>query len=359
MVSPYENRPPRSFWRSVVASAPDSPPEIFVKRFEISRNDKIAAAGSCFAQHILAALVKQNYNVIDVEPAPRGLLPEHARYFGYGVYSARYGNVYTARQMLQLAREAFGLFEPTDIVWEKGGRFYDAMRPSVEPDGLASAEEVLIHRADHIRRVREMLTTASLLVFTLGLTEAWTHTASGTVYPTAPETIAGHFDPTVHSFHNFSFDEVVTDLTALRDLLQAHNPDLRFLFTVSPVPLAATASDAHVLVATTYSKSVLRAAAGAMYDRFQDVDYFPSYEIISAPFLNRRNYEADLRSIRPKAVARVMRTFFDAHRATDADQARISKKKANRNSRGKSEDRARQADEDVICEEKLLEAFAE
>ena len=39
-------------------------------------------------------------------------------------------------------------------------------------------------------------------------------------------------------------------------------PKLRILLTVSPVPLTATAGDDHVLLATTYSKSVLRAGRG-------------------------------------------------------------------------------------------------
>ena len=39
------------------------------------------------------------------------------------------------------------------------------------------------------------------------------------------------------------------------------NPKARLVLTVSPVPLAATASGSHVLPATIYSKSVLRAAA--------------------------------------------------------------------------------------------------
>ena len=60
----------------------------------------------------------------------------------------------------------------------------------------------------------------------------------------------------------FNEQEVVRDITTSFDALRVINPDLRFLLTVSPVPLTATASGQHVLTATTYSKSVLRSAAG-------------------------------------------------------------------------------------------------
>jgi GSCFA family len=350
MASPYRNRPRRSFWRFAVASGAAVPPDLYFKRFDITRDHKIAAAGSCFAQHIFSNLVRRGYSVIDTEPRPKSLSADAARSFGYFLYSARYGNIYTARQMLQLAQECFGLFKPADIVWTKGSRFYDAMRPSVEPYGLDSAEEVHAHRADHIRRVREMLTTADVLIFTLGLTETWIHTASGTVYPTAPETLAGQYDPQIHSFKNFSYDEVLQDLVALRQLLKEHNPGLRFFFTVSPVPLAATASDQHALVATMYSKSVLRAAAGALYAQFEDVDYFPSYEIIATPFVGPLFYDSDLREVKPEGVATVMKVFFAAHAEASAETAKAPPKPECKSQK--------EIQEAVVCEEKLLEAFA-
>ena len=124
-----------------------------------------------------------------------------------------------------------------------------------------------------------------LVVFTLGLTETWAHTGSGTVYPTAPGTIAGQIDPDVHSFVNFRAAEIRRDFEAVREVFRAANPDVKFLLTVSPVPLTATASGGHVLPATIYSKSILRTVAGELSEDFDDVDYFPSYlYIVAASF---------------------------------------------------------------------------
>lgn len=164
---------------------------------------KIFTAGSCFAQHVGRVLRENGFNVLDGEPAPEGMPLELAQKHGYRIYSGRYGNVYTVRQMRQLLAEAQGEFIPATPVWEKDGRFHDAQRPNVDPRGLASPELVEKAREQHLDIVLHMLADADLMVFTLGLTEAWEHIETGTIYPTAPGTIAGDFDPEVYRFKNF------------------------------------------------------------------------------------------------------------------------------------------------------------
>ena len=84
---------------------------------------------------------------------------------------------------------------------------------------------------------------------------------------------------------------------------------MRVLLTVSPVPLVATYEPRHVLVSTTYSKSVLRVAAQAALDQLPYVDYFPSYEIISTASTSRNYYRDDLREVTDMGVAHAMRCF--------------------------------------------------
>ena len=60
------------------------------------------------------------------------------------------------------------------------------------------------------------------------------------------------------------------------------NPGALVLPTASPVPLIAAFKSRHVLVSTAASKSVLRAAAQVLIDRFNHVDYFPNYEIVTS-----------------------------------------------------------------------------
>lgn len=146
-------------------------------------------AGSCFAQHVGNALRKNGFSIIDTEPMPDICPKEIQTKYGYGLYSARYGNVYSLRQFLQLTKEAHGLFRPSEPVGERNGRYYDAQRPGVEPEGYETPEDVIIARRAHLEAVRSAFAQADLIVFTLGLTEAWEHIESGTVYPRAPRTI--------------------------------------------------------------------------------------------------------------------------------------------------------------------------
>lgn len=89
----------------------------------------------------------------------------------------------------------------------------------------------------------------------------------------------------MHGFANLAFNEILAGFVAFRALAQSLNPDMRFLLTVSPVPLTATATDSHVLAATVRSRSVLRAGAAQLYEAFSDINYFPSFELLSTVFL--------------------------------------------------------------------------
>lgn len=314
MSRPYDKTLKRRWWKSAVAgTTPETVEDLYRKRWEIDGESRIATAGSCFAQHIARHLRQNGFQIHDGEPAPFGMAPKSALTFSYGVYSCRYGNIYHARHLRQLVEEALSGRQRSDLVWETRGRFRDAFRPTIEPDGLDSAEEVLAHRADHLRAVRRMLESASVFVFTFGLTEAWVDAGSGDVYPTFPG-VFDTYDPDRHVFRNFRTSEIVEDFLETRRLIHGVNPDMRFILTVSPVPLIATATDSHVLTATTASKSILRAAVQELYELCDDVDYFPSYEIISAPWSKGRFFEADQRNVTEDGVRAVMRVFFEQHR---------------------------------------------
>jgi hypothetical protein len=358
MKSPYSGLGPRSFWRTGVVEAHAlEPKQIYVKKFEISSNTKIATAGSCFAQHLAGRLRVNGFHVLDVEPAPTHLEVETSRRFGFNLYSARYGNIYTVRQLLQLLQECDGLRFPVDAIWEKDGRYFDALRPAIEPNGFARPEFVLAHRRQHLTRVARLLEQTDIFVFTLGLTEAWMHLRDGTIYPTAPGSVAGSHDPAVYGFKNFNYTEILDDFLALREMLKARNPEIHFLLTVSPVPLTATASKEHVLSATTYSKSVLRAVAGFLSSSFDDIDYFPSYEIVASAPSRGIFYENNLRSVSSAGVDVVMKAFFQQHGSVTPrvdDDATPAKPVGSVT----DEEKRFVAAQGVFCEEVLLEAFA-
>jgi hypothetical protein len=89
-VHPFETLGPEAFWKSGVAEAdPGRMADIYRRKWAIRPDDRVATAGSCFAQHISRAMRSAGFSVMDVEPAPPGLPPDVARQFGYGLCSAR------------------------------------------------------------------------------------------------------------------------------------------------------------------------------------------------------------------------------------------------------------------------------
>ncbi|MCT1601377.1 GSCFA domain-containing protein [Kocuria sp. p3-SID1433] len=167
--SPYRGRPESALWKTAVSGRhPEHLKEVVETAPQITTSTKIMTAGSCFAQHIATRLKSSGFTVLDHEPAPAGTSREWQLQHGFGTYSARYGNIYFVRQLLQLLQEAEGVFTPQDWIWKSGSRYYDALRPSVETAGHPTADSVRQHRAEHLSAVRRLVRDADLFVFTLG-----------------------------------------------------------------------------------------------------------------------------------------------------------------------------------------------
>ncbi|MDE3177605.1 MAG: GSCFA domain-containing protein [Pseudomonadota bacterium] len=345
MTHPYASLPARAFWRSGVAGRSVRDVEdVWRPKFAILPTTPIATFGSCFAQHIGAALRARAFNWLQTEPPPRALSPDHAKAHGYDLFTCRTGNIYSAKMLRQWSQWALGGDPPAEEFWQSGGRWFDPFRPTVEPGGFASREEARSLRDFTRRAFARAVETAEVFVFTLGLTEGWRHRDGGYEYQICPGAREGAFDARAHTFHNADYGEILADLGAAIDAMGQANPNLKFLLTVSPVALAATASGNHVLVATTESKSILRAVAGALTRARAHVDYFPSYELVASAALAGDRFAPDRRNASPEGVAQVMDVFFAALGAAPAPAA--------------APGRTPQVLADARCDEELLEAFA-
>ena len=349
----FDNLPQSAFWRpAVVEPGPFGLTDLVQPKFQVTRDMAVATAGSCFAQHVGRALRSAGLAVLDAEPAPMGLDAATAKRFGFGLYSGRYGNIYTTRQLCQLLEDTRDARLRPEAIWHRDGRFFDALRPNTEPEGCATAAEVCQLRAFHLSRLRELFRKTALFVFTLGMTESWQDPTTGTVFPTAPGLIAEPQSGHGVAFRNFGFQEVLADLISSRRLLLEFNPAMRLILSVSPVPLTATASGRHVLAATTASKSILRAAVDAFVSDLPDVDYVPSYEIITHPAARGRFFAANLRSVTQEGVDLVMSHFLSAHGLSP-----LATLASGTDSGFTVPEFADQTADDVICEEAMAEAF--
>ena len=167
-MNPYSELPSNAFWKTgVTQENPYAINNIYKKKFDIKPNTQIVTAGSCFGQHVGNHLKRNGYQVIDEEIAPPGLPDELHQKYGFSMYSARYGNIYTVKQLLQLAQEVAGERKPENYIWQKNGKYFDALRPAVEPEGHDTEQEVIEHRDFHIKKVKDVFTKMNLFIFTL------------------------------------------------------------------------------------------------------------------------------------------------------------------------------------------------
>lgn len=353
--NPYSDLPPAAFWRSAVAEPGlFGLSDLWKSTWKLPADARFSTYGSCFAQHISRALVTRKLGWLNAEPAPGRINAKTAEAFNYGVFSSRTGNIYTAAQLLTHVRMAAGVTDPDTLeIWPDAAGYRDSIRPAIEPTAFASEADLRLSRASMVRAFRRSIIGADVFVFTLGLTEGWEHAASGQCYPLCPGTVAGCFDPAGHVFRNYQYPDIRAALDAAFALIWLLNPDIRVLLTVSPVPLTATASGDHVLVATTYSKSVLRAVAGDMARSDARIDYFPSYEIIAGAPTRATFFEPNLRSVAPQGVDFVMKHFFAGLDTTapavhGADMAGADRVQQLSDSMAAAE---------LVCEDMLLEKF--
>ncbi len=199
-----------------------------------------------------------------------------------------------------------------------------------------------------------MLLAADVFVFTLGMTEAWTHAPSGTIYPTAPGVISGHYDPAVHQFRNFGYQEVYEDLRAFIALAKQHNPRLKVLLTVSPVPMTATAGGHHVLFRDDLFEIRAARRGRATSKRRSGRRLFSCIRgSLQVRFTMGRFFENNRRSVRAESVAAVMSQFLSSH---DENQIPPATDRPQESGAG-GEAEARQVS-DLECEDVLLDAFA-
>jgi len=260
----------------------------------VTKETAVASIGSCFARELKEWLVENQYNYLQAETG-------ESTQSG----SARYGEVYNTACLLQIFRAAYGEFNPEERWWPYKGRLFDPYRKGVTWKDEQEAETEL--RA-HAQAVARIVTEADVLVCTAGLSEVWRNRDDGsTFFQVPPKEI---FDPERHEFVLTTVEENTQNLEQLYALLQKHNPKLRLIVTLSPVPLRATFQKEMTCVqADTISKSILRVAIANLCRNHPEIVYFPAYELITR--LTRRPFKKDNRHVERRAVGRIMKTFVE------------------------------------------------
>jgi hypothetical protein len=270
--------------------------------FKLQQEDKVFAIGSCFARGIEWALVEQGMEVLSkaVEFDSFPALNDELK-LGF----TNKVNTFAIYNELRWALDPIAEFPRDSIVHIGNGTFYDPhTSPALQPGDF----DETLRRRELIRSVTRRISKCRVVVITLGLVEVWHDKAANVFVNQAIPDMHNRY-PDRYELHVTNFADNFSNLEAIHALLkQFGHHDVRIIVTVSPVPLKATFSTEDVVVANTYSKSLLRAVAQEWAAKHGNVHYFPSYEIVqnSDP---RLTWEEDRRHVKGQVVQHIMRLF--------------------------------------------------
>lgn len=279
--------------------------EDFATRSEpglVTKATRVSVIGSCFAANFRSWLIEHGYNFCQFEDGP---------FAAFG--SLRTGPLFNTGSVRQLAEWAYRGFDAAEATWNVGGRLCDPYRKYIS---WPSELDMHAEREAHFAAVRAMVAESDVLILTLGLSEVWRSRQDGRCFYLVPP--PGVLDLDKHEHALQTVDECIADVERFYAIVREHNPALRLVVTLSPVPLMATYFDRHAVVSDAVSKATLRTALHWFCQNHPEVIYFPSYEMaVRTPDWP---YEADNRHVqRGPVVDRIMRSFM-AHYGDPAEQ---------------------------------------
>ena len=281
--------------------------------FQLQREDKLFAIGSCFARGIESALIGQKMDVLS-RTTEFDSFPAANNETRLG-FTNKY-NTFSIYNELRWALDPTTEFPHESLVDIGDGLFYDPhTNPALQ---LASLKET-IHRHQIIESVTRRIVQCRVVIITLGLAEVWRDKIADVFLNHTPIPEARRSHPDRYEFHITNFAQNLSNLERVHTLLSRFgHPDVQIVVTVSPVPLMATFSGEDVVIANTYSKSVLRTAAQEWAAAHKNVHYFPSYEIVQNSD-RLVTWEEDLRHVKGEVTRHIMRLFLRHYLAGSPD----------------------------------------
>lgn len=237
-------------FRTIASPAPSA--------FQIGYGDQIALMGSCFSTNIATKLVDRKLKVL----------------------SNPYGIVFNPISLFKSIQEIIDQkeYDSSHLI------FHNELQHSLNHHSEFShpeSSEVIQKINSNSIKARDFLQTAKVLYLTLGT--AWVYTYDG-------EIVANCHKIPNHQFEKrlLSIEEIVDSFEPVIKKLNVFNPDLKIVFTLSPVRHLKDGFEENSL-----SKALLRSAIHRLVGG-GEVSYFPSFEIMIDDLRDYRFYTKDM-----------------------------------------------------------------
>lgn len=286
--------------------------------------ETIFTMGSCFAlelRHELAARGHETYpryGDLDFSSgkAAVGRLPERDNVNHYSIASIVQefrnilaGPVYTPDLFWDLRASA----DPRGMMARLAGRrlastphsfeinWQDPFRTNTYAETL---DDLTAISSDVTAKIREGAQAAGIFIVTLGMSEIWVDRRSGLAVCNA---YGGKIDDHLCEFVDLGVEQSESMIEELVSLIREINPQATVVFSVSPVPLSRTAKNESVVTANMVSKAKQRVAVDSVCRRFENVHYFPSFELCQG---DGERFDPDGRHVKRETVQYIVESFL-------------------------------------------------
>ncbi len=261
--------------------------EFDIKKLEqsITHQSKLMLVGSCFTENIGEKLRKHKFEVYE---NPNGIL------FNPVSVSEAIINVIECKEYT--TEDLFNYNEGWHS-WQHHSRF----------SGI-TAEDALQKINTTTKEANTFLKKADYILITLG--SAWIYTLTdkalnakvGTVAANNHKAPADWFDKRL-----LRVDQAILVLATMLDKLGAFNPDIKIIFTISPVRHLREGA-----INNNRSKAALIQAVHDLLDRLKKLHYFPAYELVIDDLRDYRFFAEDLVHPNYYATQYVWEKFVDS-----------------------------------------------
>lgn len=273
-------------------------------RFKINKSDSVFTIGSCFTRNIEESLKAYGCHlpVLDFKVPDTELAPGNR---------TNLLNEYNPGTTLQRVLSAYGAsgYDPLSGIEKYEDGYVDLFLHS---KSFAVTQQRLMDRRLEIDHLYQLIKTADVVVIALGIVESPYDSVYQCHLNRAPSLSEVRKFPGRYRFHTMNYAECLNALDKTVACLIAGGTQ-RIVLAVSPIPLGTTFSAQDAIIANGYSSSLLRCVTEAVYQKYRQVDYFPSFEIAAS--FGMTGYVQDNRHLNPfvtQEITRVMGlSYFD------------------------------------------------
>lgn len=235
---------------------------------EIAHQNKLLSMGSCFSENIGERLLDYKFSVI-VNP--------------YGILFNPIAIAQSLRQIIDYRK-----FSESDIFyynqrWQSffhHGRFANVDKKTCLND---------INTA--IKQTHQHIQNLDYLMLTLGTANVFVHKKSNQIVANCHKVPSSEFER-----KRLAINEITADFEPIFNQLKTINPNLKIIFTVSPIR--------HIrdgLVENQRNKATLLLAVDELVKEYDFVSYFPAYELVLDDLRDYRFFKDDM--IHPSKLA--------------------------------------------------------